>query len=307
MPDDQDPIAIALTALRPRGVCAGLASLRSPFALVDDLQTVPIHFHMLIRGTAFVGDGSGVLQRISAGMAVVAINTPIVLMDNPCRHPIRLIDQVPNLTEWHMCIGKGSLETCLIYCGGIDLTPGALPLFLNGWDRYEVIGAGTSGHDPVLQQIQVAIAHAALHFRNGVSTVLSRLSEAWFTAWLRHHVEGKSGPDWITAASDPQIGKALQRMRCDPHLPWTAGGLAAEVGMSRTSFCQRFNHVVGEPPMAHLGRWRVQRGLTALGAGRSLVDAACDAGYADAPGFCRATKRITGHTPGQWLGMQDRK
>ncbi len=39
--------------------------------------------------------------------------------------------------------------------------------------------------------------------------------------------------------------------------PWTVGGLAAEVALSRSAFAARFRELVGEPPMRYLVRARL--------------------------------------------------
>ena len=46
-------------------------------------------------------------------------------------------------------------------------------------------------------------------------------------------------------------------MHADPGRRWSLGELAAEAGMSRTVFAQRFREKVGETPIAYLTRWRM--------------------------------------------------
>ena len=85
----------------------------------------------------------------------------------------------------------------------------------------------------------------------------------------------------------------------DPGGDWTLASLAASVGMSRSAFAARFTHVVGEPAMRYVGRWRMQAARMWLQEdGASLSELAGRLGYESDAAFSRAFKRFVGVSPG---------
>ena len=86
-----------------------------------------------------------------------------------------------------------------------------------------------------------------------------------------------------------------------PEAPWTLDGLAREVGLSRSSFADRFTAYIEVPPMQYLGRWRLQIAARLLEAGQvSVAQAAAEVGYHSDAAFNRAFKRHVGAAPGAW-------
>jgi Cupin len=95
----------------------------------------------------------------------------------------------------------------------------------------------------------------------GSRLVTERLAHVILVQVLRAHVaaDGPTGGAWLTAMADPQIGSALALIHESPARRWTVPELAAKVGLSRSSFFERFSGLVGTPPpripgpMAHPG------------------------------------------------------
>ena len=111
--------------------------------------------------------------------------------------------------------------------------------------------------------------------------------------------EGSKG--LLAALNDPLVGRALQLMQADPARRWTTDELAREVGASRTVLGERFNAVLGKPPIEYLTGWRIQLAADRLRNGRdAIARIAVDSGYESEAAFNRAFKRVTGLTPGRW-------
>ena len=108
----------------------------------------------------------------------------------------------------------------------------------------------------------------------------------------------RSTVSWIAALADPKIGAALRLMHGDVVRPWTAAALAAEVGMSRSAFTQRFSARVGRPPLDYLIRWRMTLARSRLTMGTaSIAGVAAEVGYSSQSAFAQAFKRTFGCTP----------
>jgi AraC family transcriptional regulator, alkane utilization regulator len=137
----------------------------------------------------------------------------------------------------------------------------------------------------------------------GTQMMLGRLMELLFMEFMRRHVTrlpaGSTG--WLGALNDPVVGRALQLVHTSPARRWTAEDLAREAGSSRTVLAERFNLLVGRPPIDYVTSWRIQLAADRLrNTQDSIGNIAADVGYESEAAFSRAFKRLTGSTPGRW-------
>lgn len=166
------------------------------------------------------------------------------------------------------------------------------------------IGAGEAG----------AWIESSFHFaaseiaagRIGTTTVLARLSELLFVEAVRRYLDalpaGRSG--WLAGLGDRHVGLALTLLHARPRDPWTAESLAAEAGLSRSAFAERFTALVGQPPMQYLAFWRMQLAASHLREGSHIAQVAHDVGYRSESAFSRAFKRQFGRSPAVWRRQQ---
>jgi AraC-like DNA-binding protein len=134
----------------------------------------------------------------------------------------------------------------------------------------------------------------------GAELAVSRLVDLIFVHALRHWLaqQPHRAAGWLGAMRDPQVGAALGRMHADPGRAWTIDTLARASGMSRSAFASRFAALVGEAPLHHLARWRMQFAAALLrGGGLRAHEVAARVGYDSEAAFSRAFKRYTGHAP----------
>jgi AraC-like DNA-binding protein len=103
---------------------------------------------------------------------------------------------------------------------------------------------------------------------------------------------------WLRGLGDPQIGTALRMMHGDVARRWTVAEPGAAVGMSRSSFAQRFRELVGAPPLDYLRRWRMRAAADALTRdGATITAVALDWGYGSDSAFSNAFRRVMGVAP----------
>ncbi|MFL9944114.1 AraC family transcriptional regulator [Paraburkholderia graminis] len=136
----------------------------------------------------------------------------------------------------------------------------------------------------------------------GTSVAASNLASLVLVQIIRAHLAtGEHSPSWLAATVDPNVGPALALMHEHVAHGWTVEGLAAEIGMSRTAFAQRFRETVGTPPLAYLLQWRMTLAKAALRSGeRNMADLAERLGYSSSTAFSIAFKRETGTSPGRF-------
>jgi AraC-like DNA-binding protein len=116
---------------------------------------------------------------------------------------------------------------------------------------------------------------------------------------LRTHVASEDHPrGWLGALVDAKIGAALALMHRDNTRQWTVEGLAAAVGMSRSSFGLRFKTLVGQAPLDYWLQRRMRRAGHILRNGnRTVSSVAFESGYESEKSFGKAFKRVMGCAP----------
>lgn len=96
--------------------------------------------------------------------------------------------------------------------------------------------------------------------RNATShAVATKVSESLFVKTLRGYIDSLPPRHlgWLAGLRDPQVGKCLDLMHSDPAKDWSVERLAERVHVSRSVLAQRFNELVGVPPIQYLKRWRL--------------------------------------------------
>ena len=139
--------------------------------------------------------------------------------------------------------------------------------------------------------------------RAGTETILAKLSELMFVEVVRQHLEALPAESrgWLSGVRDPHVGHALKLIHSRPAEGWTLDQLAREVGLSRSTFADRFSHFVEVPPMQYLAHWRIQLAARRLeNPGVTIAQAATEVGYESEAAFNRAFKRLIGEPPGAW-------
>ena len=160
-------------------------------------------------------------------------------------------------------------------------------------------------------ELLVDLARAALRESEnpqpGAETLLGKLGELVFLQAIRQHVAAlpADATGWFAGLRDRQIGQALALMHADPAARWSIAALADAVGLSRSTFAERFAALVGASPMQYLANWRLQLAAHAIEArGLSIAQAAAAVGYDFEAAFNRAFKKRVGLPPGAWRRLR---
>lgn len=163
-----------------------------------------------------------------------------------------------------------------------------------------VIRAGRTG--PMAHTLELIMLESESK-DEGSQVVLDHLAEIFVAQALRAFLSegGQAASPWLRAISDPQIGAAIEEMHEQLDRPWTVMELASIAGMSRSAFAFRFKELLGEAPLEHLTRCRMQAAERLLREnGHKLFEIAQAVGYDSDGAFHRAFKRVVGVTPGEY-------
>jgi AraC-like DNA-binding protein len=190
--------------------------------------------------------------------------------------------------------GGGGGRVTKFICGYIACERQARRLFLAGLPPlFKVnIRRGASG-----EWIESTIRHLASEREPagaGRRAILAKLAEVLFIETLRRYMAElpRQRAGWLAAARDPAVGRTLGAIHREPARDWTVASLAAESGMSRTVFAERFTRLLGETPLTYVARCRMQLGARLLETtDDTVLQIAVNAGYESEAAFNRAFKR----------------
>lgn len=149
-----------------------------------------------------------------------------------------------------------------------------------------------------LAAIVQLVCQETLDDRPGRDLMLSRLLEILLVEALRSVGGKKASPGLLRGLDDGRLAGAIRKIHEQPAHPWTTAELAGQAALSRSAFFDRFNRIVGVPPMEYLTGWRMALAKDLLRRTDSgLDDIAERVGYGSASAFSTAFSRHVGQPP----------
>lgn len=302
-----DVLSNVLGTLRLQQARYCASDLSAPWGIRFGARNNPI-FHVVDRGAAWLRLPDDVPQALVGGdVVLLAHGHAHSLTDVPERPVVDVdFDMHPQIkhgggpASW----GGGGARTLLV-CGEFRLEGPTFHSLIAELPACLILRAGDASE--WLTMALRLLAHEAMGIEPGSELILGRLVEVIFMqcirGWLR---SGGADPNarqgWLWALRDAPIARALSLMHQNSSQEWTAEELGRQVGLSRSMFCARFAHAVGEPPLTYLTRWRMQLAAARLltTPAEPLKSVAAAAGYRSEAAFNRVFRRFSGQPPAQW-------
>jgi AraC-like DNA-binding protein len=208
---------------------------------------------------------------------------------------LRVDDDTKSEAQAH----DGDSETRLV-CGflGCDVRP-FNPLIAT---LPRILHFKAKDHDLTAQLMLRAVTESR-DKRPGGEAMLERMSEMMFVDAVRRYVDTlpEDSDGWLAGLRDRFVGRALSLMHDEPANAWTVDELGRRVGLSRSALHERFNELIGQPPMQYLANWRMQVGAGLLrNTNATVASVAQDVGYESEAAFAKAFKRLVGSPPATW-------
>jgi AraC-like DNA-binding protein len=318
-----DALSHALNAVRMTGAILFNAEFSAPwgFTSPDPAALIPLlapgtgrvlMFHLVLEGAAQVRIAGKAEASVAAGDIVILSQGDAHAFSNGS--PSRMLDTTSEvfgrLGDLSLTKYGGGGATTRFICGYFGCERRAERLFLAGLPP--IIKTHVRG-DPAGHWLEQSIRHLVSETsarRPGHDMLLSKMAEALLIEALRRYMEQLTPEQtgWLAAARDPVVGRALALLHGDPSRPWSVTELAAQVGASRTVLTERFAHLLGEPPLGYLARWRLQLAARLLETTRStIVQVAAEVGYESDAAFSRAFSREFGLPPARYRRQRERR
>ncbi|MCB2101849.1 MAG: AraC family transcriptional regulator [Rhodobacterales bacterium] len=261
-------------------------------------------FHLVVQGTCHVSFPSGVSTTLSPGdLVLIPKGRSHVLSDAPGR-PVPPLETVMNRVGYDgqgvLVVGDGDPDAATqMVCGHFAFRSDADHPILRALPEHLLTSASARAREPWLDEMMRLVTRRVFTEEIGSAAAVTRLSEIVFIELLRVGIGATEGlRSVLDAFRDPQVGRALQLIHAEPARAWTVDRLAAEVGMSRSRFAERFSILLGTGPMAYLADWRLQKALALLADGRASIQRiAGQVGYKSPAAFTRAFAGKFGQSP----------
>ncbi|MEL6316819.1 MAG: AraC family transcriptional regulator [Pseudomonadota bacterium] len=296
-----------LDTLDLRGVLYFRTDFAGPWAVTVPEAPEAARFHLVLQGQCVVAVSGGPTLTLGPGdLAMVPRGRSHVLADRAGRAPTALetvLKDAGYSGRGVLALGDGDpTASTQMVCGHYNFRDRARHPLLDALPDHILITAATRLKTPWLDELLRMMAQRALSDTLGSATSVKRLSEIVFAEVVRAGLAQSDDLARVMAGlQDPQIGRALAAIHAAPEEPWTVASLAAAVGMSRSSFAERFRELMGVAPLAYVTDWRIQRALKLLSDPRlSVQQVAGLVGYQSAAAFSRAFTAKLGVSPSEY-------
>ncbi|MCB8883197.1 AraC family transcriptional regulator [Acidisoma cellulosilytica] len=142
----------------------------------------------------------------------------------------------------------------------------------------------------------------------GGALMISRIIDLLVIRTLRTWVHRGETSGWLGGLADARIARSLKAIHEQPMQRWSVDGLADLVGMSRSSFSERFTALVGRSPVRYQNEWRLTLARDMLKRRNARVgEIGLRIGYESEAAFSRAYKQFFGHAPRVEYALKNEK
>lgn len=294
-----DPLSDVLALLKPQSYLTAGLDAGGNWAIRFDNRASTIKCYAVLGGTCWLKvDGVGDQTRLGAGDCFMLPNGRSFILASDL-----LLVPVPA----HDALMNAPLGGVVVHNGGGDVMFAGARFEVNRRKAEALLGTL-----PPVVYLQAAEDQATLRWaiermmaemhdgKPGASLAAHHLAHLMLLQVLRLYLSRHVGEQvgWFYALADPQLNKAIEAMHVDPAHRWTLSELAANAGMSRSIFAQRFRERVGETPIVYLTRWRMMLAVERLAGGRDpMAKVARSSGYESENAFNTAFRRVMGCSP----------
>lgn len=289
--NEPDPLSVLLTNLNLTAEVYVNGDFCGTWA-VDTAGSKRIPFHLISSGEAWLHFEGQEAQSLNAQDLVIFPHDSHHVISNSKQKPKDELINAPLQAEG---------EVTSMTCGFFEFRNPALFPLLDALPNVIVLAPEQKQSYDKLAGLIALMQLELKQSRAGFYTTIDHIAFLMFVEVLRLQMENQTiGQGLLTALFDPKLGKALNAIHQQPENNWTLETLAQEALMSRSTFADKFNKVLGQTPMKYLSLWRMSQARKWLQTTQmSVAQIADKTGYATEAAFRKAYKNIMGEPPGE--------
>jgi len=294
-----DVFAEVLRAIRLKGSVYFNACFCSPWGMAIE-QEKKASFHLIVEGDAWLTLAeSGEQIKLSAGDIVLfPKGSPHSISDQPdgkCIEGVKVVEAYQTGNS----LFDGEQQAINIICGYVEFDDSLSHPFMDHLPALIHITPEIRTQFYWLDNIIQQIIAETQQDEPGSEVLIDKYTEVLFIQILRaYSKQADHQLSYFSALMDKHISQALKLIHSSPERDWTVEILAAEIGLSRSSFYTKFNQLVGVPPMKYVFKWRMMQARDKLeNTPKSMVTIAEEVGYQSESAFQKAFKRFYQLTP----------
>ncbi len=296
-----DAMSDILRMIRLTGVVYFRSDFMKPWGMNIDKSNVA-QFHLVARGRCYLYiEHADEMVELTAGDAVVFPHGGAHwLADEPDRKKVPGMKVVQSIKENEPIFQNGDDVCTTLVCGHFEFDREIQHPFLKALPNHILVSDTEQRQFSWLENATKVILQETDSGNPGAEVVAERLAEVLFIQLLRSYIVSHGQEEgFLAALNDRDISNALKLMHSMPEEAWTLELISKKIGMSRSSFAERFKHYVGTTPMDYLTKWRMQKARDLLTNSEiSLGSISRKIGYTSEPAFNRAFKKQFNETPG---------
>jgi len=296
-----DAMSDILRMIRLTGVVYFRSDFTRPWGM--NINKSPVaQFHLVARGRCYlyIEDSSEMVELMAGDAVVFPHGGAHWLADEPGRERISGMRVVESIKVNEPVFQNGDDVCTTLVCGHFEFERDIKHPFIEALPKFIHVSDTEQRQFSWLENATKVILQETGSGNPGAEVVAERLAEVLFIQLLRSYIVSRGEEDgFLAALNDRDISNALKLMHSVPEEPWTVGSISKKIGMSRSSFAERFKKFVGTTPMDYLTKWRMQRARDLLANSElSLGAISKRVGYTSEPAFNRAFKKQFKETPG---------
>lgn len=267
---------------------------------VEFVDTGGFAYHVIVEGQALLTEhrkrGLGMDFSLAAGtLAIVAPHVPHSLRSEKTAQSqsLQAMEQKTVTTGqgWKVYEG-GQGPVCRMVSGTFTIDPALAPILAPAFPAVSVFEQTLL--NPHFAQLMELIIRELKEDCPGASAIIQRYAEVLFLEILRGFaVQNLSSLGIFAAMHDPNLARSLAAFHASPANSWTVQALAAQAGMSSSTFKRTFSTYLPVPPHEYVLRWRMSEASRLLRETEKSITCISEAvGFASNTSFNKAFQKI---------------
>jgi AraC-like DNA-binding protein len=300
-PRATDSVSSLLNAIKVHSSVFCLSDLGAPWGFGVAASKIA-KFHLVLEGKCWLQPQHCEPVLLSDGdLVILPRGTGHAMRDEPGSSVVSLEQLTSDypLDEHARLTNGGTGTRTRLLCGGFGLSDTSDTGWVSRLPDVMVLDPAAVGSwsEPLVSLARLEAEHVA----PGSQAIFTKLADVLLSQALRTELNRRHQEPWHSVGNGAGVEQAVRLLAQHPDRPWTLQLLARETGMSRSQLAAGFRATMGDSPMRHLARIRLNLAAWYLVTSDKSVEAiARRTGYGSGASLSKAFSREFGVPPGTY-------